>query len=343
MMRPRSVYVIAASFLILAATTGPSASTKPDPWNLTDLQNEAKAMSPSSIPTLRTRASGGDARSQFLLGLAYENGYGGISKDLDEALRWFKRAAEQRIGLAQAWVGDFYYEGTGRPVNFREAWNWYRLSSDNGYPWASVMIGYLYLAGQDVARDYSAARRSFQLAANRGDKLASKIMADLERNCSTRFCIDLQTLLVFGRHAGFKVLSSGEKDEFLYKTGVTQWKGKLLVDGATSCTVDESTKYMYTCGFLPFETRSITQTEVRSRFDKMVQAVLAAIQSGWRHDSTEGKGSLRFRIGPSLPSDGSQALVEVSAYWGGAKSGIMDQWEPIGDVKLQVRSRIPQR
>ena len=316
------------------ARAGPVASARAAPWILADLQKEAKALSPSDIPALRTRASGGDARSQFLLGLAYEYGYGGLSKDPEQALRWHKQAAEQAIGLAQAWVGDFYYGGIGAATNYAEALRWYRRSSDNGYHYAGRMTGYIYLAGQGIARDYSEARRWFQAAANGGDETARKIMADLERNCSTQFCVDLQTLLVFGREEGFKALSGGEKE----KAPSTGWRGKLLVDGATRCKVDDSMRYVYTCYFFSPDGRSVTPTEARGRLKKLVQDVLAAVPSGWRHDSREGMGSLQFRIGPSLPPSGTQALVEVSADWGQVRLG--DRWESIADVSLEVSSRI---
>ncbi|MBI4737375.1 MAG: sel1 repeat family protein [candidate division NC10 bacterium] len=272
---------------------GPLATARPAPWNFAELEKEAKTLSSADIPDLRARASGGDARSQFLLGLAYEFGYGGATKDLQEALRWFKQAAEQGIGLPQRWVGDFYYLGIGIPVDFAEAWRWYRRSSDNGQHFASTLIGYLYLAGQGVARDYSEARRWFQVAANAGDVTARKIMAELEWNCSTQFCMDLQTLLVL-RGQNFYLIRGEKVDEIAGKNYVAEafglvstivtkrWRGKLLIGGAESCEVRSeespidgppSTYYFCTPG------RGLSRAEASARFDEVTVEIRAAAAS----------------------------------------------------------------
>ncbi|MBI2088945.1 MAG: sel1 repeat family protein [Deltaproteobacteria bacterium] len=276
------------------ATTGPLASARSGPWNLNDLQEQAKALSASDIPALGTRASGGDARSQFLLGLVYEFGHAGIPQDLREALRWFKRAAEQGIWLPEAWVGDFYYAGIGIPVDYAEALRWYTRASNNGYH--SRMIGYLYLNGQGVERDYFEARRRFQLAANGGDETARKIMADLERNCSTQVCIDLQSLLVLRRDDFYLVRGDklGETTEGpeevlgdILTTVVTRWKGRLLVSGAESCEVQShritvrkpgektgrSETYLYYDCILG---RDLSQTDAGARFDQITGEIRAA-------------------------------------------------------------------
>lgn len=298
-----------------AAPAGPLAAARPAPWNLSDLLKQAKALSPSDIPDLRARASGGDAQSQFLLGLAYEFGHAGVTKDLQQALRSFKQAAEQGIGLPQAWVGDFYYSGIGIPVDFAEALRWYRRSSDNGYHYASLMSGYLYLAGQGVARDYSEARRWFQVAANGGDEIARKIMADLERTCRTQFCIDLQTLLADRRQNFYLV--RGEKlgettegpDEVLgaiLTTVVTRWRGKLLIDGAESCEVQSDrittrkpgekdgrteTYLYYYCTLR----RGLSRSEADAPFDQITAEIRAAFPQN-AHFSANNRD--KFYAGP---------------------------------------------
>lgn len=159
------------------AIAAPLASAKPSPWNLSDLQKQAKALSASDIPPLRARATGGDARSQFLLGLVYEFGHAGITKDLQQALSWFKQAAEQGIGLPQAWVGDFYYQGIGIPVNFAEAFRWYRKAAEQNYSWAQFMVGEMNTKGQGVPRDRAEAMRWYRKAADNGHNLSKFIAA----------------------------------------------------------------------------------------------------------------------------------------------------------------------
>jgi hypothetical protein len=134
-------------------------------------------MSPADIPALRKRASGGDARSQFLLGAVYESGSAGISQDLREALRWFKQAAEQQIGPAETWVGDFYYGGGGIPVDYGEALQWYRRAVDHGDADASHHIAGMYEQGKAVTRDRAEAMKWYRKAADNGHNLSKFIVA----------------------------------------------------------------------------------------------------------------------------------------------------------------------
>jgi TPR repeat protein len=53
----------------------------------------------SEIDRLIKRAQGGDARSQFVLGLRYDSGKG-VPCDGDQAIQWFRKAADQGFDLA---------------------------------------------------------------------------------------------------------------------------------------------------------------------------------------------------------------------------------------------------
>lgn len=52
----------------------------------------------------------GDARAQYLLGLMYEKGEG-VEKDADEAMKWFRKAAELGYAEAQSNQDGTYREG----------------------------------------------------------------------------------------------------------------------------------------------------------------------------------------------------------------------------------------
>ena len=76
-------------------------------------------------------AARGEARAQSLLGLFYYRGRG-VPVDLNEAVKWFRRAADQRDATAQFYLGVMYSEGQGVPQNYAEAAKWYRLAADRG-------------------------------------------------------------------------------------------------------------------------------------------------------------------------------------------------------------------
>lgn len=57
----------------------------------------------------------------------------GLPEDNSQAIKWFRKAAEQGNGLAQMEIGDRYYHGTGVPQNDVEAYAWFLLAKARGY------------------------------------------------------------------------------------------------------------------------------------------------------------------------------------------------------------------
>ena len=56
------------------------------------------------------------AESQFHLGLLYYNGEG-VNQDIEEALKWYHKAAAQDYPDAQNMLAYMYLEGKGVPAN----------------------------------------------------------------------------------------------------------------------------------------------------------------------------------------------------------------------------------
>ena len=61
----------------------------------------------------------------------YKNG-DGVPQDLEEAVRWYRLAAEQGNGLAQIVLGGMYYKGLGVPQDLEEAKRLFGLAEDQG-------------------------------------------------------------------------------------------------------------------------------------------------------------------------------------------------------------------
>ena len=99
------------------------------------------------------KATAGDARAQFWLGLQYANGAFGRKKDLAEAKRWFEKAADQGCVSAQAALGDQYRDqywdefagvsGKNHPnkQTAAEVIKWYSKAADSGNIDAQVSLG----------------------------------------------------------------------------------------------------------------------------------------------------------------------------------------------------------
>src|SRR5690349_2338057 len=80
-------------------------------------------MIPSSraeLALVRTKAEGGDATAQYLLGKRYMTGQG-VAQDFKEALKWFGAAAAQGSADAEFSLGYLYEKGTGTSRDYRQA------------------------------------------------------------------------------------------------------------------------------------------------------------------------------------------------------------------------------
>src|ERR1041384_1231684 len=119
---------------------------------------------------LRVKAWNDDARSQFALGMAFGSGNLGLTKNEVEAVKWFRKAAEQNLAEAQCNLGVCYRDGQGVAPNYVEAATWFRKAAGQNDAAAQYNLGICYRNGQGVARDYGEAAKWFRQAA--GQNLA---------------------------------------------------------------------------------------------------------------------------------------------------------------------------
>src|ERR1039457_4097199 len=65
------------------------------------------------LADIRAKAEKSDAQSQNVLGSALCLGGLGVVKDEADAVKWYRKAAEQTLAEAQCNLGVCYYEGQG--------------------------------------------------------------------------------------------------------------------------------------------------------------------------------------------------------------------------------------
>jgi uncharacterized protein len=61
----------------------------------------------------------------------YANG-SGVTKDEAEAVKWYRKAAEQGLAVAQYFLGVMYANGSGVTKDETEAVKWHRKAADQG-------------------------------------------------------------------------------------------------------------------------------------------------------------------------------------------------------------------
>jgi TPR repeat protein len=120
----------------------------------------------------RPLAEDGHAKSQYNLGVLYDNG-DGVPQDYKTALQWYTLAAEQGDASAQHSLGSMYRYGEGVLQDYKTALKWYTLAAEQGHAHAQHNLGYRYYEGQGVIQDDVYAHMWFNIAAASGDKEAS--------------------------------------------------------------------------------------------------------------------------------------------------------------------------
>ncbi len=129
----------------------------------------------------RKAADQGLGVGQFDVGRLYQDGLG-VPVDYAQALKWYRLAALQGNVAAQTSIGHLYQDGHGVPVDYAEAMRWYRLGARIAFAPAQNSIGVLYLDGLGVSVDYVEAMRWFRLAADQGGPAAQNNIGHLYRN-----------------------------------------------------------------------------------------------------------------------------------------------------------------
>ena len=117
-------------------------------------------------------------RKYFKLGAYYAWGMW-EPKDYSEAVKWYRKAADQGNADAQNNLGVCYKNGEGVPQDYSEAVKWYRKAAEQGQKYAQYNLGVCYYNGQGVTQNRQEAFKYFRQAAAQGHKEAIKAIESL--------------------------------------------------------------------------------------------------------------------------------------------------------------------
>lgn len=129
--------------------------------------------------SLHVKAEQGDADAQREFGSLYEDGGYGVDKDPRQAVKWYRKAAEQGHAGGQVELGRCYEEGIGVDKDPREAVTWYRKAAEQGYSDGQKHLGDCYRAGIGVDKDPLLAVKWYRKAAEQDHPLAKKALQEL--------------------------------------------------------------------------------------------------------------------------------------------------------------------
>jgi TPR repeat protein/actin-like ATPase involved in cell morphogenesis len=161
------------------------------------------------IGICKTLADTGNAEAQCLVGRCCLSGYG-VAQDHAEALKWFRKAAEQGDAVAQNGLGVCYHTGSaGVPRNGLAAAEWYRKAAEQGHAKAQYNLGLCYRDGFGVAKDGVEEVRWLWKAAEQGDAPAQSRLGTCYLG-GTGVGVDAQQAVAWYRKAAAQGDSNGQ-------------------------------------------------------------------------------------------------------------------------------------
>jgi hypothetical protein len=134
----------------------------------------------ADLKQIKLKAEQGDATEQFKLGCCYEQGVAWrrtIKKPSNGSARPLSRATQRH---SATW-GLCYDFGWGVKKDGKEAVKWYRKSAEQGNATAQLNLGMCYVKGDGVPQDYVEASKWYNLAAAQGDKKAGQYRDNLSK------------------------------------------------------------------------------------------------------------------------------------------------------------------
>jgi hypothetical protein len=103
----------------------------------------------------------------------------GVEKDPVEAVKWYRKAAEQGHADAQVNLGECFMNGQGVAKDPVDAVKWYRKAAEQGLAIAQLSLGVCFNYGQGVAKNLTEAVEWYRKAAEQGDAVARKRLDDI--------------------------------------------------------------------------------------------------------------------------------------------------------------------
>jgi Sel1 repeat len=127
-----------------------------------------------AVKWYRKAAEQGYANAQFNLGCRYESGKG-VEQSDTEAVKWYRKAAEQGYASAQFNLGWMYAKDKGVEQSNREAVKWYRKAAEQGNANAQCNLGWMYEHGKGVEQQSNTeAVKWYRKAAEQGNAKAQQ-------------------------------------------------------------------------------------------------------------------------------------------------------------------------
>jgi len=141
---------------------------------------KAVAIAETVIAAVEQLARDGNPEAAFLLGTAWAEGLG-KPVDPQEAVIWYRKAAETGHTLGAHNLGNVYASGTGVEPDAAEAARWWLVAATAGDAIPQFRLAEFLEQGRGVDRNQAQARYWYENAARRGNANAQAALERLNR------------------------------------------------------------------------------------------------------------------------------------------------------------------
>lgn len=104
------------------------------------------------------------------------------SQNYSEALKWYKKSAENGNTEAMATVSFFYSLGKGVFPDEKEAFTWLQRAAERGHTQSMAILADMYVSGEEINKDLQKAFEFYSKAAEQGDCDAAFQLAEMYEN-----------------------------------------------------------------------------------------------------------------------------------------------------------------
>lgn len=157
-----------ATGMLCLMLLGPAAS----------LMADDQPLEMQTFDTLLLLANKGNAPAQRILANMYEQG-DSVDKDLKQAIKWYRSAAELNDDIAQFYLGYLYYQAIGLKQDYKLAFHWFAKAAEQGNADFQYNLGNLHRYGEGTIVNVEHALKWYHLAANQDQANAQLDLAHL--------------------------------------------------------------------------------------------------------------------------------------------------------------------
>ncbi len=144
------------------------------------LENNSSLLSSARILNLyKIAAENGSVDAMYRMGLAYINGFGGLTISTSKSVKWLKKAADKGHLRSLVKLANAHMIGLGVSQDLTQAYSMYKKAAEQGSAEAQYQLGLGYARAFGVEKDTALAKKWLRRAKNSGHPLTEEILQSL--------------------------------------------------------------------------------------------------------------------------------------------------------------------